>query len=95
MAGEIGTGLLRGEVQGYDVDRMIVQFTMINDGRVIPCAISSAAMDVIEGEGGIKSDQRVNQFLRLRDVIEKRATSRFFESPPQSNRPLVLRSNDF
>jgi Protein of unknown function (DUF1488) len=88
-------GLLRGEVQGYDVDRMIVQFTMINDGRVIQCAVSSAAMDAIEGAGDVKPDRRVDQFVRLRDVIEERATRRFLESTPQSNRPLVLRSNDF
>ena len=87
--------LLRGEVQGYDVDRMIVQFTMINDGRVIQCAVSSAAMDAIEDGGDVKSDQRVDQFVRLRDVIEARATRRFFESTLQSNRPLILRSNDF
>jgi hypothetical protein len=87
--------LLRGEVQGYDVDRMIVQFTMINDGKVIQCAISSAAMDAIEGAGNVNSDQRVDQFVRLRDVIEARATHRFFEHAPQSNRPLILRSNDF
>ena len=87
--------LLRGEVQGYDVDRMIVQFTMINDGRIIQCAISSAAMDAIEGVGNVNSDQRVDQFVRLRDVIEARATHRFLENAPQSNRPLILRSNDF
>jgi hypothetical protein len=87
--------LLRGEVQGYDVDRMIVQFTMINDGRVVQCAVSSAAMDAIEGAGDVKSDQRVDQFVRLRDVIEERATRRFLESTPPSNRPLILRSNDF
>jgi hypothetical protein len=87
--------LLRGEVQGYDVDRMIIQFTMINDGRVIQCAVSSAAMDAIEGRGDVKSDQRVDQFVRLRDVIEERATRRFLESTPPSNRPLILRSNDF
>jgi Protein of unknown function (DUF1488) len=87
--------LLRGEVRGYDVDRMIVQFTMINDGRVIQCAVSSAAMDAIEGGGDIKSDQRVDQFMRLRDVIEERVARRFFENTPQPNRPLILRSNDF
>jgi hypothetical protein len=87
--------LLRGEVQGYDVDRMIVQFTMINDGRVIQCAVSSAAMDAIEGAGDAKPAHRVDQFVRLRDLIEERATRRFLESPPQANRPLVLRSNDF
>jgi hypothetical protein len=87
--------LLRGEVQGYDVDRMIVQFTMINNGRVIQCAVSSVAMDGIEGAGAVKPDQRVDQFRRLRDVIEERATGRFLESTPPSNRPLILRSNDF
>jgi hypothetical protein len=87
--------LLRGEVQGYDVDRMIVQFTMINDGKVIQCAVSSGAMDAIEGGGEVKSDHRIDQFVRLRDVIEERAARRFFENTPQSNRSLILRSNDF
>ena len=74
--------LLRGEVQGYDVDRMVVQFTMINDGRVIQCAISSAAMDAIEGVGNVNSDQRVDQFVRLRDVIEARATHQISLNTP-------------
>ena len=87
--------LIRGELQGYDVDRMVVQFTMVNQGRVIQCAISSAAMDAIESARDVKSDQRVDQFVRLRDVIEERAERRFFENPPQSNRPVILRSNDF
>ena len=52
-------------------------------------------MDAIEGVGDVNSDQRVDQFVRLRDVIEERATRKFFESTPQSNRPLILRSNDF
>ena len=68
---------------------------MINDGKVMQCAVSSAAMDAIEGAGDVKSDDRVDQFVRLRDIIEERATRRFFESAPQSNRPLILRSNDF
>jgi len=87
--------LIRGELQGYDVDRMVVQFTMVNQGRVIQCAISSAAMDAIESARDVKSDQRVDQFVRLRDVIEERAERRFFENTPQSNRPVILRSNDF
>jgi hypothetical protein len=35
--------LQRGEVRGYDFDRMIVEFTMLNQGKVILCAISTAA----------------------------------------------------
>jgi len=87
--------LQRGQVKAYDFDRMIVEFTMLNDGKVIQCAISTAAMDGLEGTSGVKSDHRVDQFIRLRDVIEDRASRRFFENKSQSDRPIVLRSNDF
>jgi hypothetical protein len=87
--------LQRGEVKDYDFDRMTVEFTMLNDGKVIQCAISSAAMDGLEGTSGVKSDHRVDQFMRLRDVIEERASIRFLEINSQSDRPIILRSNDF
>jgi hypothetical protein len=87
--------LLRGEVQGFDQDRMIVEFTMLNQGSVVQFAISSSAMDNLESKSDVKPDQRVDQFMRLRDVIEERAACRFFQSTPQSNRPVILRSNDF
>ena len=35
--------LQRGEVQGCDFNRMIVEFTMLNQGKVILCATSTAA----------------------------------------------------
>ena len=87
--------LQRGEVQRYDVDRMTVEFTMLNQGKVIMCAISTAAMDNIEGTRDVTPDQRIDQFMRLRDVIEERASRKFFEEQAQADRPLVLRSNDF
>ena len=87
--------LQRGEVQGYDFDRMIVEFTMLNQGKAIPCAISTAAMDDLEGRGDVKPDRRVDQFLRLRDVIEERASRKFFDEQAQADRRVVLRSNDF
>ncbi len=59
--------LERGDVKGYDFDRMIVEFTMLNEDKVIECAISTAAMDNLEGRSDVKSDQRVDQFLRLRE----------------------------
>ena len=37
--------LQRGEVQGYDFNRMVFEFTMLNQGKVILCAISAGAMD--------------------------------------------------
>jgi hypothetical protein len=34
--------LQRGEVQGYNFNRMAVEFTMVNQGKVVPCSISTA-----------------------------------------------------
>ena len=87
--------LQRGEVHGYDFDRSVVEFTMVNEGDVILCAISTAAMDDLEGTRDVKADQRVDQFVRLRDAIEERAARKFFEEPAETKRPVVLRSNDF
>ena len=87
--------LQRGEVQGYDFNRMIVEFTMLDQGKVVACAISTAAMDDLEGSRDVRPDQRVDQFMRLREVIEERASRKFFEEQVQAGRPVVLRSNDF
>jgi hypothetical protein len=78
--------LQRGEVQGYDFNRMAVEFTMINQGKVILCSISTAAMDDLEGRRDIKSDQRIEQFIRLREIIEERASRKFFEEQAQGDR---------
>jgi hypothetical protein len=87
--------LQRGEVHGYDFNRMIFEFTMLNDGKVILCAISTAAMDDLEGRRDVKPDQRADQFIRLRQAIEERASRKFFEEQVQADRPVVLRSIDF
>ena len=78
--------LQRGEVQGYDFNRMVLEFTMLNLGKVILCAISTAAMDDLEGRHDVKADQRVDQFIRLREVIEERASRKFFEDQAQGDR---------
>ena len=87
--------LQRGEVQGYNFNGMTVEFTMLNKDQVIRCAISTAAMDDLEGKRDVKPHQRVDQFMRLREVIEERASRKFSEGQAQDNRPMVLRSNDF
>ena len=87
--------LQQGEVQGYAFDRMVVEFTMLNQGKVILCAISTAAMDDLEGRRDVKAEERIDQFMRLREVIEERASRKFFEEQVQADRPVVLRSNDF
>ena len=87
--------LQQGEVKGYDFNRSVVEFTMLNQGNVILCAVSTAAMDDLEGRRDARPDQRIDQFMRLREVIEERASRKFFEEQAQSNRPMVLRANDF
>jgi hypothetical protein len=87
--------LQRGEIQGYDFNRMVLEFTMLNQGKVIPCAISTAAMDDLEGRRDVKSEQRADQFIRLREIIEERASRKFFEEQRETDRPVVLRSTDF
>ena len=87
--------LQRGEVKGYDFDRMAVEFTMLNQGKIILCAISTTAMDDLEGRRDVKPEQRVDQYIRLREVIEERASRKYFEEQGQADRPVVLRSNDF
>jgi hypothetical protein len=87
--------LRRGEVQGYDFNRMVVEFTMLNQDKVIRCAISTTAMDDLEGKREVKPHQRLDQFMRLREVIEEQASRKFFEDRTSIDRPVILRSNDF
>jgi Protein of unknown function (DUF1488) len=88
--------LQRGEVLGYDFNRMVVDFTMFNQGKTVRCAITTAAMDDLEGKHDVRADQRLlAQFVRLRDAIEERASRKLFEGPVEAKGPVVLRSNDF
>ena len=80
----------------FEYDRMIVQFSMRDGAKVIPCAISTSAMDELEGAGRAASSEREAQFMRLRARIEARATVKYmageFEGVPAG---IILRSIDF
>jgi hypothetical protein len=95
FSGEFAMPLRRGEVRGFNFNRMVVEFTMLNQDNVIECAISTAAMDDLEDRRDVKPDQRVDQFMRLREVIEEQASRKFVEEQVRVDRPVVLRSNDF
>ena len=77
--------LQRGEVLGYDFNRMVVDFTMSNQGKIIHCAITTAAMGDLEEKHDLKADQRIDQFLRLRDAIEERASRKYAEGPVEKS----------
>jgi hypothetical protein len=88
--------LIRGSFVGYEFDRMVVLFSMVDGQREIPCAVSTAAMDDLEKPARTKADEREAQFMRLRDRIEERAACKFlameFEGTPPG---IILRSMDF
>ena len=61
--------LARGKIGGYEFNRMVMLFSMMDGAREIPCAVSASAMDEIEHVSRTAPDQREQQFLRLRDRI--------------------------
>ena len=88
--------LTRGDFGEYDFNRMVVLFTMKNDEADVACAISTDAMDQLEGSSRTPPDQREQQFLRLRDRIEERAARKFSDVELEGNPPgVILRAIDF
>jgi Protein of unknown function (DUF1488) len=88
--------LTRGNFGEYDFNRMVVLFTMKNDEASVACAISTDAMDQLEGSSRTPPAQREQQFLRLRDRIEERAARKFSDVELEGNPPgVILRAIDF
>ena len=49
-------------------------------------------MDDLEGRhdlNDLKSEPRMEQFMRLRELVEERASLKFFEERAQADRPVV------
>jgi hypothetical protein len=88
--------LTQSRFQEYDFDRMVVRFTMKNDQATVACAVSTDAMDQLEGSSRTPPAQREQQFLRLRDRIEARAARKFNDAELEGNPPgVILRGIDF
>ena len=79
--------LTQGDFKEYDFNRMVVVFTMKNDEANVVCAISTDAMDALEGSSRTPPAQREQQFLRLRDRIEERAARKFSDVELEGNPP--------
>jgi hypothetical protein len=88
--------LTRGSFQGYQFERMVVLFSMVEGEKEIPCAVSSAALDGLESVSRSEANEREAQFMRLRDRIEACAARKFLAREMEGNPPgIVLRSIDF
>jgi hypothetical protein len=65
----------RGQIIGYDAERMTFEFTMTDaKGKIVHCKISSTAMDQLDGAKGTMPSERVAQFVKHRDEIERIAS---------------------
>jgi hypothetical protein len=88
--------LSRGNIGGYEYNRMVLLFSMIDGSAEVPCAISASAMDDLDHVKRTPPERREEQFLRLRDRIEQCASRKFlareFEGNPAG---IILRSIDF
>ena len=73
--------LTRGQIVGHDNERMAFAFTMMNDGEIVPCQISDAAMDDLAGAKGTLSIARQAQFVAYRDTIERIASDLLDKAP--------------
>lgn len=67
--------LTRDRPLGYDAERMAFLFTMMRGIEVVDCEISSVALDDLDGVKGTRPIEREAQFMRLRDVVERLASS--------------------
>src|SRR4030081_2633854 len=78
--------LARGSIGGYEYDRMVLKFSMLDGAREVPCAVSASAMDDLEKVARTAPERREEQFVRLRDRIEQCASRKFlareFEGTP-------------
>lgn len=68
--------LKRGKAIGYDAERMVYEFTMVNDLDTIDCEISNAALNVL-ARCWEQVPDRDQHFLAFRDLIERAAAHQF------------------
>lgn len=93
---EQATTLTSGCYIGHEYNRMILLLSMRDGAKEVPCAISTSAMDYLEGSKQIRSEQREVQFIRLRDRIEACAAGKYRATELEGNpRGIVLRGIDF
>ena len=73
--------LISHEIEGHDEDRRAFRFSMLHGDEIVLCQISDAALDELAGTKGTDGSARVEQFLALRDAVEKTASHLFDEAP--------------
>lgn len=60
---------------------MAFKFTMLNDGKLVQCQISDAALDELAGTNRTERTDREQLFLSLRSSVEGIASDLFAQKP--------------
>jgi hypothetical protein len=85
-----------GGYGSFDFNRMVVLFTMLNGDEKISCAISTDAMNYLEGTNRTAPNQLEQQFERHRERIERRCEKKFLDRELEGQPPgVILRRTDF
>ena len=88
--------LTSGGYDSFDFNRMVVRFTMLNDEDCVSCAISTDAMNYLDGTNRTLPTQREQQFERHRERIERRCEQKFVDRELEGQPPgVILRRTDF
>jgi hypothetical protein len=77
----LSVALSRGEVIGYDAEKMVFRFTMLESATIVDCQISGAALDNFVRAKGAKPADRQAQFAEHRQAIEELATRLYVTQP--------------
>ena len=82
--------LVRGKVKSYEDDRMVLLFSIMDNSREVPCAVSASAMDDLDRVARTPVHRREEQFVRLRDRIEACAVRKFEAREFEGNPPGII-----
>jgi len=82
--------LVRGSIGGYEDDRMVVLFSMMDGDTEVRCAVSASAMDGLDHVPRTPAARREEQFVRLRDRIEACASRKFLAREFEGNPPGII-----
>jgi hypothetical protein len=69
--------LTPSRILGYDAERMVFRFSMLDGGEEVECLISAAAIDELVGGPRGSYVDRETQFAQLRETIESLASAKF------------------
>lgn len=85
--------LIYGRYRGYDFDRMVAKFTMLDGDRTVNFEVSTAYMDDLERNYEVRAHERDAQFERLRPRIELAASREYYARGGNSDQTILLQVN--